>query len=68
MTENYLKDRANRGDRTKYETILAKVPDVEPEEYDKIQTVEQSRCTPTVLSFLSSKIYWRRLNFTVKQK
>jgi hypothetical protein len=51
MTENYLKDRANRGDRTKYETILAKVPDVEPEEYDKIQTVEQSRCTPTVLSF-----------------
>jgi hypothetical protein len=39
MTENYLKDRANRGDRTKYEAILAKVPDVEPEEYDKIQTV-----------------------------
>lgn len=39
MTENYLKDRANRGDRAKYEAILAKVPDVEPEEYDKIQTV-----------------------------
>jgi hypothetical protein len=33
MTENYLSDRA------KYEAILAKVPDVEPEAYDKIPTV-----------------------------
>jgi hypothetical protein len=39
MTENYLKDRATRGDQTKYEAILAKVPDVEPEEYDWIPTV-----------------------------
>ena len=39
MTENYLKDRARRGNRTKYEAILAKVPDVEPEEYDRIPTV-----------------------------
>jgi hypothetical protein len=47
MTENYLKDRAGRGDspserprqRAKYEAILAKVPDVEPEAYDKIPTV-----------------------------
>jgi hypothetical protein len=47
MTENYLKDRAGRGDspserlrqRAKYEEILAKVPDVEPEEYDRIPTV-----------------------------
>jgi hypothetical protein len=39
MTENYLRDRAGRGDRTKYEAILAKVPDVEPEEYDKLPTV-----------------------------
>ncbi len=39
MTENYLKDRANRGDRAKHEAILAKVPDVEPEEYDRIPTV-----------------------------
>jgi hypothetical protein len=39
MTENYLKDRAKRGDRSKYEAILAKVPDVEPEEYDRIPTV-----------------------------
>ena len=34
MTENYLKDRAKKGDRAKYEAILAKVPDVEPEAYD----------------------------------
>jgi hypothetical protein len=39
MTENYVKDRARRGERAKYESILAKVPDVEPEAYDKIPTV-----------------------------
>jgi len=39
MTENYLKDRAGRGDRAKYEAILAKVPDVEPEASDRIPTV-----------------------------
>jgi hypothetical protein len=39
MTENYLTDRARRGDRAKYEAILAKVPDVEPEPHDKIPTV-----------------------------
>jgi hypothetical protein len=39
MTENYLKDRAEKGDRVKYEAILAKVPDVEPEEYDRMPTV-----------------------------
>jgi hypothetical protein len=39
MTENYFKDRAKKGDRSKYEAILAKVPDVEPEKYDRIPTV-----------------------------
>ncbi len=39
MIENYLKDRARKGDRAKYEAISAKVPDVEPEEYDRIPTV-----------------------------
>ena len=38
-TDDYLKNRAGRGDRAKYEAILAKVPDVEPEEYDRIPTV-----------------------------
>ncbi|ALJ69102.1 MULTISPECIES: hypothetical protein [unclassified Synechocystis] len=36
MTENYLKERATRGSRLKYEAILSKVPDVEPEPYDRI--------------------------------
>jgi hypothetical protein len=31
MTENYLIERAKKGSREKYEAILAKVPDVEPE-------------------------------------
>ncbi len=39
MTEDYLKERAKKGSRAKYEAILAKVPDVEPELYDKIPTV-----------------------------
>jgi hypothetical protein len=39
MTENYLKDRGRKGDRAKYDAILAKVPDVKPEEYDRIPTV-----------------------------
>ena len=35
-TEGYLQERANRGDRTKYETVLAKVADVAPELYDQL--------------------------------
>lgn len=38
-TENYLQERANRGDRTKYEAVLAKVADVEPEQYDSLPPV-----------------------------
>ncbi len=36
MTEEYLEKRAKRGSRAKYEAVLAKVPDVEPEEYDRL--------------------------------
>jgi hypothetical protein len=39
MTESYLSERAKRGSRAKYEAILAKVPDVEPEAYDKIPSI-----------------------------
>ncbi|HAX86635.1 MAG TPA: toxin-antitoxin system HicB family antitoxin [Cyanobacteria bacterium UBA11370] len=35
MNESYLQERANRGSREKYESVLAKVPDIEPEDYDK---------------------------------
>ena len=36
MSEQYLEERAKRGDRAKYEAALAQVPDVEPEEYDRL--------------------------------
>lgn len=36
MTEDYLGERSKRGDRAKFEAVLAKVPDVEPEEYDRL--------------------------------
>ncbi len=35
-TEGYLAERAKRGSRAKYEAVLAKVPDVEPEPYDQL--------------------------------
>ena len=34
-TEEYLKERANRADKKKFEAIMAKVPDVEPEKFDR---------------------------------
>lgn len=36
LTEAYIKERAARGDREKFLKILAKVPDVEPEEHDRL--------------------------------
>jgi hypothetical protein len=36
MTVDYLEARANRGSREKLLSVLAKAPDVEPEEYDKL--------------------------------
>ncbi len=39
MTESYLSERAKRGSRAKYEAILAKVPDIEPEAYDKLPSI-----------------------------
>jgi predicted transcriptional regulator len=37
-TETYLEELAKRGSRDKYEAVLAKVPDVEPESYDQLPT------------------------------
>ena len=34
-TEGYLGMRAARGDRAKFEAAMSKVPDVEPEEFDR---------------------------------
>lgn len=36
LTVDYLERRAGRGDRTKFEAALAAVPDVEPEERDRL--------------------------------
>ena len=36
MTEEYLQERARRASRERYEAALAEVPDVEPEEYDRL--------------------------------
>lgn len=39
MTEEYLNARAKRASRSKFEAVLTKVPDIEPEESDRIQPV-----------------------------
>ncbi|MCP5107347.1 MAG: toxin-antitoxin system HicB family antitoxin [bacterium] len=36
MTKKYLDDRAKRGSKKKFMEALSKVPDAEPEEYDKL--------------------------------
>jgi hypothetical protein len=36
MTADYLQARAARGSREKFEAVLAKVPDIEPEERDRL--------------------------------
>ena len=33
---SYIRERAARGSREKFERVLAKVPDIEPEEYDRL--------------------------------
>ncbi len=35
-TEKYLENRAKRGSKNKFLKVISKVPDVEPEEYDKL--------------------------------
>ena len=36
MAKDYLEERAKRGSLEKFEQALAKVPNQEPEEYDKL--------------------------------
>lgn len=36
MTRDYLEERAKRASKAKFEQAMAKVPDLEPEEYDRI--------------------------------
>jgi len=37
-TLDYLRERAKRGSRKAFEAVLAKVPDVEPPEFDRLPT------------------------------
>ena len=45
MTEEYLEARAKRASRRRFETVLAKVPDVEPQENDRIAKPRRRRTT-----------------------
>lgn len=36
LTVDYLKERAEKGNRKTFEKIMSEVPDVKPEEYDKL--------------------------------
>ncbi|MEH1926104.1 hypothetical protein [Nostoc sp.] len=36
MTKDYLEEKAKRGSWEKFQQVLNKVPNVEPEEYDKL--------------------------------
>ena len=37
MTREYSEERGREGSREKYEAALSEVPDVEPDEHDKIE-------------------------------
>lgn len=36
LTVEHLKERAKRGDRKTFQDLLEKVPDIEPEDHDKL--------------------------------
>ena len=38
LTAEYLAKRANRGNRAKFVAVLGKVPDVEPETHDRVES------------------------------
>ena len=40
--DTYIRERAARGSREKFERVLAKVPAVEPEEYDRLPPPEEA--------------------------
>lgn len=43
MTADYLEERARRGSRAKFEAVLAKVPSVEPDPWDRWEGADRSR-------------------------
>ena len=43
MTEEYLAERAGRGNRRKFAAVLAKIPDAEAEEHDRLPRERRRR-------------------------
>jgi predicted transcriptional regulator len=43
LTEEYLAARAKRGSRRKFEAVLARIPDVEPDESDRMPEPGRTR-------------------------
>jgi len=43
MTEEYLGERAKRGSRRRFAAVLAKIPDAEPDESDRVARPARAR-------------------------
>lgn len=47
LTEEYLAKRARRGSRARFMAALGEVPDVEPEEHDRVEEKRQRARRPS---------------------
>ncbi|MGH9350376.1 MAG: toxin-antitoxin system HicB family antitoxin [Vicinamibacterales bacterium] len=47
LTEEYLEARAQRGSRALFDAALAQVPDIEPDEEDRLEEAPHKRVQPT---------------------
>jgi hypothetical protein len=47
LTEDYLEARARRGSRERFEAALAQVPDIEPDEEDRLEEAPHKRLQRT---------------------
>lgn len=45
MTEEYLEERAKRGSKKRFAKALAKVADIEPEDIDRLGTLQRAKVT-----------------------
>lgn len=46
LTEEYFRERGQRATRTKYHTALARVPDVEPDDRDRLEASNADKRPP----------------------
>lgn len=47
LTQEYLGARAKRGNRSRFDAVLAKVPDVEPQPHDRLRAAPKGARRPT---------------------